>query len=333
MEKSTVLRMALLGGLGTLLVAGCGRPGAGPAAELELGSPADRADLWNTLPPARRLTDSSADQVAPAFSPDGGQLVYQSNADGNWELYLLDLASGQSRRLTDTPEEEEDPSWSPDGRWILCTVHGPSLDDAPPRDILLLGVDGQQRREVARHGADDWFPRFAPDGASIWFISDRDDVQGGVADEERHSALYRFDLASETVTRLTHDGDVSAPLPMADGQVLLRTGLGRFERLQQDAGRALVLDDADWILGQPAAGPAGQLFLAGQPRQGGESRLLLLPAGSQNPQALPNQGREADRQPALSPDGRRLAFAGRSAGQWDLYLHELPGPPSPGTGR
>lgn len=324
----TPFRIALvLGGLGAALLAGCSRGGAGADAERDAAR-ADGAGTvvdagWETLPPAVRLTDSSADQAAPSFSPDGQRLVYQSNSDGNWELYLYDIAGRRPQRLTDSPEEEQDPSWSPDGRWILCTVHAPGIHGSPPRDILLVGLDGRERRVVARHGADDWFPRFSPDGKSIYFVSDRGDERADVVDEQRQSGLYRYDLASEAIVRLTDSGDVSAPVVLADGSLALRTGPGRFEALAADGSLTPVFDSTDWILGQPVAAADGTWFLVGQ--QGDEgSRLLRRGPGSSRLQALPLDGREADRYPALSPDGSRLAFAGLLSGQWDLYLRDLP---------
>lgn len=330
MGKTRLHVCVALGSMGLLLATGCARRGTEASADAGAELRTDRTGAvdWSTIAPARRLTDSSADQAAPGFSPDGSKVVYQSNSDGNWELYELDLADGRPRRLTDTPEAEEDPSYSHDGRWILCTVHEPSLHESPPRDVLLMAADGSERRVIARSGADDWNPRFSADDRFVYFASDRDDERGEALDENRLSAIYRYDLLDEALTRLTFEGDVSSPCPLADGGLALRSGPGRIEVLQADGSRQTLLDRTDWILGQPTRQELAGWFFAGQ-RGEVESRLLHLSLTGGDPAELPLEGRGADRQPALSPDGSRLAFAGRLNGQWDLFLRDLPTSPTP----
>ena len=64
------------------------------------------------------LTDFGRDSLRPSWSPDGGRILFCSNRRGNYDIWLLDLASRTSRRLTDHPAYDCDPAWSPDGRWF-----------------------------------------------------------------------------------------------------------------------------------------------------------------------------------------------------------------------
>lgn len=70
-----------------------------------------------------RLTVNEHD-TAPAGSPDGNRLAFMSNADGNWEIYVVDTETrggqgGQGlRRLTENPARDGLPTWSPDGNWL-----------------------------------------------------------------------------------------------------------------------------------------------------------------------------------------------------------------------
>jgi tetratricopeptide (TPR) repeat protein len=64
-----------------------------------------------------RLTGDASDTV-PAWSPDGSQVAFVSARTGNWELYLVDVASGQETRLTNHPAADVAPAWSPDGKWL-----------------------------------------------------------------------------------------------------------------------------------------------------------------------------------------------------------------------
>ncbi len=66
----------------------------------------------------------------PQFSPDGRSLAYVSDEEGFWQLYLMELSSGEIRRLTEDDQEYGLPAWlqgmrtyefSPDGK-ILYAV-------------------------------------------------------------------------------------------------------------------------------------------------------------------------------------------------------------------
>ena len=50
-----------------------------------------------------------------AWSPDGREIAYQASANGNIDIYALELSGGGIRRLTDHPESDRDPAWSPGG--------------------------------------------------------------------------------------------------------------------------------------------------------------------------------------------------------------------------
>jgi TolB protein len=55
---------------------------------------------------AKRVTFGGSYNISPRISADGKTLAYISRRDGNFQLYVLDLASGQEQRLSDTTDDE-----------------------------------------------------------------------------------------------------------------------------------------------------------------------------------------------------------------------------------
>ena len=66
------------------------------------------------------VTDS-ADDTAPALSPDGSQVAFMSRRDSNWEIYIVKADGSSLTRLTNDPAEDGLPTWSPDGK-VLAFV-------------------------------------------------------------------------------------------------------------------------------------------------------------------------------------------------------------------
>ncbi len=56
-----------------------------------------------------QVTDQTEEQ--PCFSPDGTELVFRSDRDGNGEIYRSDLAGGNLVRLTNETEFDGGPDW------------------------------------------------------------------------------------------------------------------------------------------------------------------------------------------------------------------------------
>jgi len=99
-----------------------------------------------------QLTDSDESELAPDWSLDG-RLVFQSNRDGNWELYSMSADGGGGlRRLTDNDVAEGEPRWSPDGKLIAFVRDG---------DLHVMTASGGGARKTAE---DTHWPVWSPEG-------------------------------------------------------------------------------------------------------------------------------------------------------------------------
>jgi Tol biopolymer transport system component len=59
------------------------------------------------------LTNDPADDWAPAWSPDGTLMAFQTNRDGNWEIYTMAVDGSGATNLTNDPADDQMPFWQP----------------------------------------------------------------------------------------------------------------------------------------------------------------------------------------------------------------------------
>ena len=126
---------------------------------------ADEAGLANFI----NLSDHADADWSPAWSPDGTQIAFQSNRDGDAEIYVVDAAGAFLANLSGNPANDFSPHWSPDGRSILF-----SSDRDGNMEIYVMDTDGGEPFNLTGHPGADSSPRWSPDGSKIAFNSDRD---------------------------------------------------------------------------------------------------------------------------------------------------------------
>jgi TolB protein len=114
-----------------------------------------------------RLTADPADDVDPAWSPDGRELAFSSNRGGNWEIYVLNLLSGETRQITDYSGFDGSPNWSPDGQWLVFESYRDNN-----LDLYIVRADGSNAPiRLTEHPAQDFSPVWASGGRHIAFTS------------------------------------------------------------------------------------------------------------------------------------------------------------------
>lgn len=110
----------------------------------------------------------------PQWSPDGNYFSFISERDGNGELYLYKLATGQTMRLTTSDKREKYTSWMPDGQHLVYTYHYSDLRDQEHNDIFQINIMTGVIKQITK---DDYFYQeiaVSPDGKRIAFHAKRD---------------------------------------------------------------------------------------------------------------------------------------------------------------
>jgi TolB protein len=208
--------------------------------------------------PLLRLTDGAWDDTHPALHPDGSKLAFASNRDGDWDLYWMNLTSGEVTQITNTPEYDASPSWSPDGLWLAYESYLPN-GDAGDLEIFIRPLDGSQPPiRLTEDPAADHSPAWSPQGRKLAFVSTRSgNSEVWLADldqvEDRFTNLSRDARAADAHPVWSPDGQRLAwsSAPLGDVQMIRLWDAAR----PDDAPRPL--SGGDW----PAWSPEGDALL------------------------------------------------------------------------
>jgi Tol biopolymer transport system component len=128
----------------------------------------------------RQLTDtpSNAASVAPAWSPAGDQIAYQSNADGNFEIYTIDANAtasfGVRRSANEVGQGYQNPSWSPDASRIAFERGVGTAPSDTTKEIWTMRADGSDPVPLTSNSFNDVQPAYSPDCTRIAYETNED---------------------------------------------------------------------------------------------------------------------------------------------------------------
>jgi serine/threonine protein kinase len=143
------------------------RPRRFPVAVLVVALVAAALLAWSLLRPRpatelllTRLTYDSGLTTDPALSPDGKLVAYASDraGEGGLDIWVQQLATGQTIRLTRHPADDREPSFSPDSSRVVFR------SERDGGGVWLVSALGGEEKLIAPQGRR---PRFSPDGARI----------------------------------------------------------------------------------------------------------------------------------------------------------------------
>ncbi len=162
--------------------------------------------------PLLRLTNGEWRDTSPALSPDGKKIAFASNRNGFWDLYLLEIESGETTQLTDTERYDGAPSWSPDGTWLASETY---IDNNLEILVQPIGDSSQEVIRLTQNDGADHSPAWAPEGRKLAFVSTR----GGDSD------IYLADLNNAVSSHFinlsrTPNASESHPIWSRDGSSL-----------------------------------------------------------------------------------------------------------------
>ena len=279
-----------------------------------------------------RLTRDGADNLSPAWSPDGARIAYWSFSEdfegfgSELALEVMHADGMEPSRLTQVDLDSElgelkfylQPAWSPDGTKIAFWSND---------DIYIVGANGSNLTRLTNSDRFEVAPAWSPDGTKIAFTS------LPVSEDRFESEIYVVNADGSNLARLADSDRFDAgPAWSPDGTKIAFTSLrlseDRFESeiyvVNADGSNLARLTNSDRFDAGPAWSPDGTKIAFWSSRDGGTDldninlAINVMDADGSNPTRLTRMG--ADPLPvqgddvfeislvAWSPDGARIAF-------------------------
>lgn len=288
---------------------------------------------------ARRLTTHSASEIPSTFTTDGNYILFSASIQDPansalfptsvmTELYKVPVTGGRTEQVLGTPAEMV--CFDKSGKTFLYQDRKGFEDEwrkhhtsSITRDVWLYDSENGKHTNLTAHAGEDRNPVFAPDGQTVYFLSERDGSTFNV---------YSFPISSpqslKTVTHFkTHPvrflsmGSNGTLCYTYDGEIYTQKQGDKPQKVKID----IIRDDQNTIADLNFSNGATSATVSPDGKQVAfivRGEVFVTSADyNTTKQITHTPAREAGL--TFSPDNRTLAYASERNGNWELYMAKI----------
>lgn len=288
---------------------------------------------------ARRLTTHSASEIPSTFTTDGNYIMFSASiqdpansalfpTSAMTELYKVPVTGGRTEQVLGTPAEMV--CFDKSGKTFLYQDRKGFEDEwrkhhtsSITRDVWLYDSENGKHTNLTAHAGEDRNPVFAPDGQTVYFLSERDGSTFNV---------YSFPISSpqslKTVTHFkTHPvrflsmGSNGTLCYTYDGEIYTQKQGDKPQKVKID----IIRDDQNTIADLNFSNGATSATVSPDGKQVAfivRGEVFVTSADyNTTKQITHTPAREAGL--TFSPDNRTLAYASERNGNWELYMAKI----------
>ena len=255
--------------------------------------------------------------LTPAVLSAQEIIAFQSQRDGNPEIYVTNVEGTNQRRLTFNTSFDGDPAFSLTGEKIAFSSYRDGNSE-----IYIMDADGSLQTNLTKNPEFDGHPTFSPDGQKIVFASNRGghpgiwimnvdgsnptELAGGVGGSEPDFNTWGTKIVFSRMETSGADSDIW--VMDADGS--------NPNNVSQDAGAD------DW---EPSFSPDGtEIVFTKDVHDGAGSEIFVMNADGTNPINLTNI-KSSDYHPTFNLVGNLITFTTLRDGNAEIYMMNADG--------
>ena len=299
-------------------------------------------DGTNPIATANRVTYHPSTELLSDWTPDGESLLFSSNGFTGMarapEMFTIPSNGGATEKLP-IPYGSSG-SYHPDGTWLAYTPENRDMrtwkryEGGLASDIWLFNLETNEAVQMTDFAGTDTQPMWAPDGKSIYYISD--------AGPNHRLNIWKYDVNSKKHKQMTtfDQFDVKfaamGPGPYGGGEIVFQHGpdLMLFDLITKQPHvvdvviptdrptlRPKTIDYSDYIVDGNISATGKQAVLEAR------GDIWTLPAEDDAgiTRNLTRTSGIAERDPIWSPDGRWIAYLSDEDGEYEIYVQQSDG--------
>ncbi len=292
-------------------------------ATVAAGAPTNTPVTPSPVPSTQTPTPTSTLPAPGTTTPPGisasGLIVFDSNREGNPEIYTLNASNKALTRLTIDPATDTQPAWSPDGTQLAFTTNRTGNNE-----VYVMNANGTGLFNISNDPGDDQHATWSPDGQWIAFSSNRSGNQ----------EIYIIKFDGTQLQNLSNNlAEDYNPTWFEEGGLLTKTqwiaftsnrdGNQEIYRMKIDGSEQTNLTNNPANDSQPDASSNGQYIAFASSRDGNQEIYIMRVDGSSQTNLSKNPAE--DSYPGWATVGQWIAFTSNRVGNNEIFAMNADG--------